>query len=188
MKKSLNKKLVLGVAIFGMFSLSGTTALHATDVDMPITSTFQSAGEAVLTENMEFGTVILDPTSATITIAASGLDNTTDTRATPANTAGNSSFVGVSGSGVITVTSPIEILVSVTPDDTATIASSGGNTLPISGIIANSTNTYTHTAGSTSYVHVGGILTIADSGGVDIGEYNTTNTNAVPLNVTVDFQ
>lgn len=189
--KGMKKKIVAGAAFLGVLSLSGAT-VYAVDVSMDASVTLQSAGDAVKTNDVEFGTVTLDPTAATLEIDASAQDTFSSVRATPTDTAGSSTFSGTAGSGLITITSPIEVLVTVDADDTATLGGTSGATLTLSGIKANSTTTYTHPAGgfanTPSYVHIGGVITIADSTAIPMEAYSTSTGTGAPFNVTIDFQ
>lgn len=182
----MRKNLVLGIACLGMLTLSGTT-LYAIDVDMDASATLQTAGTAVKTFDVEFGTITMDPGGDTITIDASGTTGTSATRITPSVTTTGSSQVGTTGgSGVITVTSPIALHVVVTPPATASLGAdtTGAPALTLTDIVANSTASYDHAGGfggETSYVHIGGSLVL--TGGETPDSYSTTT----PFTVSVDF-
>jgi len=173
MKKTLRIRIfIAGTAALGAIAFSETTALAdktatvVVNVEAIVNQTISQSS----TKNLNFGTIELDPATGdeTLTINAS-------TGATTTPTAGGGSVVsGSPSSGEITIVSPINFTITANYPDTATLTS-GGNTLTVSAIPANSegeTAPVAHTGGTDTVLDVGGILTLPDA--TVLGTYTGT--------------
>ncbi len=154
-----------GVTLLGLISLPVTTAMA--DVDMTVSAQVISSLSEVVTTNMDFGTIDLDPDGDTITINASAGGLSTGGSSASPEATGTVTHVSGGTSGLLTIQSAIALDIDITyPGDTDVPLNGITPGLMVTDIDTNSgggllgaaAGTIHHTANIATLIHVGGLV------------------------------
>lgn len=178
-----HKSFLIGLIVICLFHLNNA---QAEDTTINVNAVIQVAASITNTVDLDFGTIIADPSGDVITIdatnATGGLSNTSASSATANVSVGSTSTITNSNSGrvdISTAISDVAISVDFPAGSSITLANGSGDNMTVSGIDTNSSADFTSGTANTYYVHIGGALTIA--AGQPAGTYTGT------IDITINY-